>query len=101
MRKEEIVTLDFNYNYISIGDGVIAELTLLTQVLDYSYEFDHEIVSSARKAYDEAYKLHQSNIISGVYNGSLEEDLFDLKKKYKRLLEVLEAAIIEDYTMGG
>lgn len=98
---EEREIKDFNYNYISIGDGVIAELTLLTQVLDYSYEFDHEIVSSARKAYDEAYKLHQSNIVSGVYNGSLEEDLFDLKKKYKRLLEVLEAAIIEDYTMGG
>lgn len=98
---EERVIKDFEFDYISIGDGVIAELTVLTQVLDYSYEFDHETVSNLRKAYDNAYNTYQSNVVNPDYTGSLEVDLATVKSTYANLLSALETAIVEDYTEGG
>ena len=98
---EEREIKDFDYNYITIGDGVIAELTVLSQVLDYSYEFEHAVVAPLRQSYDLAYDLYQSNIVSKDYSGSLKNDLISLKETYKKLIEALERAIIEDYTTGG
>lgn len=98
---EEREIKDFDYNYISIGDGVIAELTVLSQVLDYSYEFDHAIVAPLRQSYDLAYNLYQSNVVNSNYDGSLKDDLISLKEAYKKLTKALEQAIIEDYTTGG
>ena len=98
---EEREIKDFEYNYISIGDGVIAELTVLSQVLDYSYEFEHTVVAPLRQSYDLAYNLYQSNVVNSGYDGSLRDDLISLKEAYKKLTEALEQAIIEDYTTGG
>lgn len=98
---EEREIKDFDYSYITIGDGVIAELTILSQVLDYSYEFEHEVVAPLRQSYDLAYGLYQSNVVNKDYNGSLKNDLISLKETYKKLTKALERAIIEDYTIGG
>jgi hypothetical protein len=84
-----------------MGDGVMCEMILLTQVLDYAYEFEDEKVAPLRKAYDEAYKVYLTNIESKLYNGNLDQDLLELKELYKRLLAAVELAIVERYTEGG
>ena len=84
-----------------MGDGVMCEMILLTQVLDYAYEFEDEKVAPLRKAYDEAYKVYLTNVESKLYNGNLDQDLIELKELYKKLLAAVELAIVERYTEGG
>ena len=84
-----------------MGDGVMCEMILLTQVLDYAYEFEDEKVAPLRKAYDEAYKVYLTNVESKLYNGNLDQDLLELKELYKKLLAAVELAIVERYTEGG
>lgn len=98
---EEREIKDFDFKYISMGDGVMCEMILLTQVLDYAYEFEDEKVAPLRKAYDEAYKVYLTNVESKLYNGNLDQDLLELKELYKRLLVAVELAIVERYTEGG
>lgn len=98
---EERIIKDFDYSYISIGDGVIVEMTVLTQVMEYSYEFEHEIVAPLRATYDRLYKVYQSNVTNPSYSGDIDDDLTKLKMAYKAMVKALESAIIEDYTQGG
>ena len=98
---EEKIVKGVNFDYVAIGDGVIAEVSYIAQVLDYSYEFEDDKVAPLRKQYDLAYDLYQSHIIDSTYTGDLDAELENLKNIYKQLLEALEIAVVADYTPGG
>ena len=92
---------DFDYSYISIGDGIIAELTVFTQVTVYSYEYEHEEVAKLKKDYENKRDKYLKNVVDPNYNGNLDGDLIKVKQSYKLMADALEKAIIEDYTQGG
>lgn len=98
---EERTIKDFDYSYISIGDGIIAELTVLTQVMVYSYEYEHEEVVKLKKDYENERDKYLKNIVNPSYSGNLDEDLIKVRQKYKLMVDTLEKAIVEDYTQGG
>lgn len=98
---EEKTIKDFNYSYISIGDGIIAELTVITQVMVYSYEYKHEKVAKFKKDYEDKRNKYLKNIVNPNYSGNLDEDLIEVKQLYKLMVDALDKAIIEDYTRGG
>lgn len=101
MDTEELTVKDFDYDYLSMGNGVIADITYLAQVIDYSYEFNHEVAKVARQHYDILYKNYQTNVTSLNYDGNLDRDLTELKEAYKILIAAVNSAILEDYTQGG
>ena len=98
---EEREIKDFKYDYIQIGDGVIAELTVMQQVIDFSYEYNQDDVMLLKKEYEELYNQYQKNIVDINYNGDLDNDLKQVKAKYKELIKSIEKAIEEDYTKRG
>ena len=103
--SEEYTAKDLGFSYVSIGDGIVAELTLSEQIIDYSYEFDHPEVKDLRADYDNALDLYLSgittdHIVQGEYYND-DKFLLDLKERYSNLITVLTKALVEDYTIGG
>lgn len=98
---EERVIKDFDYSYISIGDGIIAELTVITQVMEYSYEYKNEEVLRLKIKYEIEKDKYLKNVVNPSYDGDLDSDLIKVKQMYKEMTDALDKAIIEDYTQGG
>lgn len=98
---EEYEAKGLIYDYISIGDGVIAELTYLKQTMEYSYEFDNPEVVKKRKAYDKILQKYLDNIENPKSTQDNAALLKSVKAAYKELLDALTLAIIEDQTHGG
>ena len=98
---EERVIKDFDYSYISIGDGIIADLTVITQVMEYSYEYKNEEVLRLKIKYEIEKDKYLKNVVNPSYDGDLDSDLIKVKQMYKEMTDALDKAIIEDYTQGG
>lgn len=98
---EEREIKDFKFDYIQIGDGIIAELTVMQQVIDFSYEFNNEKVVELKQDYYIKYGMYSVNVQNPSYEGNLDADLKEVKRAYQKLVEAIEVAIIEDYTKGG
>ena len=91
---------DFDFLQLSIGDGVIAELTYFLQIMDYSYEFDNPEVKKLRQAYDELLDGYLKYIVSPEIDENTPYTLENVKKAYKELIVVLEKVIEEDQLRG-
>ena len=99
---EEMEIKYINYNYLAIGDGVIAELAVVQQVIDYAYEFEDETIKEARKDYDDLYKKYTEHVISPNYNATtLERELKQLKQAYKVLVDLLTQIILQNHVKEG
>lgn len=97
---EEKIVKGIDFNYVSVGDGVITEISYITQILTYSYEYENDSIISLREDYDKAYQEYQSHITDATYNGDLDNELKALKQKYKNLIIALEKAVAADYVAG-
>ena len=97
---EELNLKDIEFSYLSIGDGILAELTYLEQISTYSFEETNpEIVKLKAR-----YLLSLSRYWQYVKNPEIDENneytLERVKSDYKNLVDALEKVIIEDLTRG-
>ena len=99
--SEEYTAKGIDFYYISIGDGIVAEVTLSEQIIDYSYEFDHPEVKGLRKQYDELLERYLAGITNPLGYPTEDSDLAKLKSTYSALITRLTQALVEDYTIGG
>lgn len=97
---EDLLIKDFDFLQLSIGDGVIAELTYFLQTMDYSYEFDNPEVRKLRQAYDKVLDGYLKYIVSPEIDENTPYTLENVKKAYKELIVVLEKVIEEDQLRG-
>lgn len=87
---------------IRMGYGVIADMTYYRQTMEYSFEYEHEVVAPLRKKYDRLLAQLQNCIVDykpGAQNP--ENLLIEVKSAYADLIAALEVAIEEKYTQGG
>ena len=92
---EEYTLKNFDLLNIKIGDGIIAELSILFQQVDYSYELNIPSIKALRTEFDAAYEAYQRKVITTNAVG-LDEDLITLKNLYKELNDAVAIAIEED-----
>lgn len=97
--KEEIEIKHINFKEIYIGDGIIAELTYLTQVVEYSYEQEDPIIHNIYSSY--------KNLLAGYYESIRKDNDEDIELYYnilitfyRGLIRELELRIAEEHERG-
>lgn len=93
---EEYIAKGIKIDSVSIGPGVIAEITMTQQIIEYSYELDHPRVIDSYNTYKTYLDNYMANL--GKQN---ENTLNVLNNYYKKFISVLAFTLAEDYTIGG
>lgn len=98
---EDYTLSDVELEYLRIGDGIIADMTIVVQVIDYGYEFGTSSVIPWRKQYDSLLENYWDYIEGKKNTNSTSAYLLEqLKSCYKHLISAIEIAMIEDQTRG-
>src|SRR5699024_5426157 len=90
---EELNLKDIEFSYLSIGDGILAELTYLEQISTYSFEETNSEIVKLKASY----LLSLSRYWQYVKNPEIDENneytLERVKSDYKNLVDALEKVI--------
>lgn len=92
---EEMEVKYVDYSYLEIGDGIIAELSVIQQVIDYAYEFEEASLKGLRKDYDDAYNLYMKEVVNPDCKPEDLEDYYnEVKITYAKLIDKLTEFIL-------
>lgn len=97
---EELNLKDIDFSYLSIGDGILAELTYLEQVTTFSFEEENAEIVKLKAIYLLSLSEYWKYITSPTINPNNQYTLERVKSDYKNLVDALEKVIIEDLTRG-
>lgn len=97
---EELNLKNIDFSYLSIGDGILAELTYLEQVTIFSFEEENAEIVKLKAIYLLSLSEYWKYITSPVINPNNQYTLERVKSDYKNLVDALEKVIIEDLTRG-
>ena len=97
---EELNLKDIDFSYLSIGDGILAELTYLEQITTFSFEEENAKIVKLKAIYLLSLSEYWKYITSPTINPNNQYTLERVKSDYKNLVDALEKVIIEDLTRG-
>ena len=98
---EERTIRDMQYTKIILGEGIIADLSCFRQVMEYSFEKEHEEVAPIRNEYDAQVASLKRSIVNPNNTNDLDLMLKRVNVLYDNLVFALEKVIKEKYTQGG
>lgn len=97
---EEQTLKKLEYSYLRTGDGILTELMVFLQDMEYSFETEHEKIAPLRKEYDNLYSEIQTKLTT-IGGNVTTEDYKNMKQAYKKLIMALDEIVKEKYKQGG
>lgn len=100
---EKMTLKNMVFDYVSIGDGIIAEAEIAQQVIEYAYETEDAEIRQLYNNYQTLLDKYQKKVIDTNANADLElkDDLYTLKYAYEKLVNALTERILLEFDMEG